>query len=255
MKLKLDANGNAVLVDGKPVYVYDDGKEVPFDAPGAMAKIAELNSEAKTHRLKREEAETKLGSFNGLNVDEAKKALEVLENQKGKKMIEAGEVEKLKADIASGWQKKLDDTQKIITEKESLIHNLVVSNHFRNSKYLQEKVVVPLDMIESVFGKHFKVEDGKLVSYDDKGNRISSRAKPGEAADFEEAMETIVNGYPHKDKILRGSGATGGGKPPDGSGSGASAFTLTSAQARDVNTYRTAKAAAEKAGTTVQIID
>lgn len=27
MKLKLDENGNVVVQDGKPVYVYDDGKE------------------------------------------------------------------------------------------------------------------------------------------------------------------------------------------------------------------------------------
>ena len=50
VKLKLDEQGNAVLQDGKPVYVHDDGKEVPFDAPGAMAKIASLNAEAQTHR-------------------------------------------------------------------------------------------------------------------------------------------------------------------------------------------------------------
>jgi hypothetical protein len=36
MKLKLDAKGNAVLQDGKPVYVHTDGREEAFDAAGAM---------------------------------------------------------------------------------------------------------------------------------------------------------------------------------------------------------------------------
>ena len=39
MKLKFDEQGHVVVQDGKPVYVHDDGKEVPFDAPQALAKI------------------------------------------------------------------------------------------------------------------------------------------------------------------------------------------------------------------------
>ena len=50
MKLKLDENGHVVVSDGKPVYVHDDGKEIPFDAPAAMQKISGLNAEAKQHR-------------------------------------------------------------------------------------------------------------------------------------------------------------------------------------------------------------
>ena len=73
MKLKLDEQGNAVLQDGKPVYVHDDGKEVPFDAPGAMAKIASLNAEAKTHREAKEAAEAKLKAFDGIEDAEAAK--------------------------------------------------------------------------------------------------------------------------------------------------------------------------------------
>jgi hypothetical protein len=36
MKLKLTKDGNAVVKDGKPVYIHDDGREEAFDAPGAM---------------------------------------------------------------------------------------------------------------------------------------------------------------------------------------------------------------------------
>lgn len=40
MKLKLDANGNVVLQDGKPVYILDDGREVAHDAAATVAKIS-----------------------------------------------------------------------------------------------------------------------------------------------------------------------------------------------------------------------
>ena len=57
MKLKFDEQGHVVVQDGKPVYVHDDGKEVPFDAPQALAKIGSLNAEAKQHREAKDAAE------------------------------------------------------------------------------------------------------------------------------------------------------------------------------------------------------
>lgn len=73
MKLKLDENGQVVVVDGKPVYIHDDGKEIPFDAPQATQKIAQLNAEAKQHRLAKEEAEAKLTAFDGIDDAQAAK--------------------------------------------------------------------------------------------------------------------------------------------------------------------------------------
>jgi hypothetical protein len=52
MKLKVDENDQAVFVDGKPVYIGEDEKEVPVDVPGLFQKVAELNAEAKAHRTK-----------------------------------------------------------------------------------------------------------------------------------------------------------------------------------------------------------
>ncbi|MDK4746204.1 DUF1983 domain-containing protein [Leclercia adecarboxylata] len=46
MKLKLDANGNVVVENGMPVYIHDDGKEIPFDAAAAMTKITSLTDES-----------------------------------------------------------------------------------------------------------------------------------------------------------------------------------------------------------------
>ena len=51
MKIKLDANGNAVLDEhGNPIMVDDDGKEIPtFSAE----YVKQLREEAKTHRIEK----------------------------------------------------------------------------------------------------------------------------------------------------------------------------------------------------------
>lgn len=66
MKLKLDENSHVAVSDGKPVYVHDDGKEIPFDAPAAMQKISGLNAEAKQHCEAKGTAEAKLKAFDGI---------------------------------------------------------------------------------------------------------------------------------------------------------------------------------------------
>jgi len=77
--------------------------------------------------------------------------------------------------------------------------------------------------VQARFGQAFKVEDGKVVAYDPAGNKIFSRSRAGEVADFDEALEALVDQYPYKDQILRGSGASGGGASPGGGTSGGAA--------------------------------
>ena len=82
-------------------------------------------------------------------------------------------------------------------------------------------------MVQATFGKAFKIEDGKVVAYDAHGQKIFSRTRPGEIADFDEALETLVEQYPHEEHILKGSGANGGGaggSAPPGSGKPAGNF-------------------------------
>lgn len=42
LQLKLDDTGHVVVQDGKPVYVNEDGKEIPYDVNQANNKIKEL---------------------------------------------------------------------------------------------------------------------------------------------------------------------------------------------------------------------
>lgn len=65
-------------------------------------------------------------------------------------------------------------------------------------------------MLQARFGQPAS-RDGAVVAYDGTGNKIYSRAKPGELASFDEAIEFLVEQYPQKDHILKASGNQGGG--------------------------------------------
>lgn len=219
MKLKLDESGNVVVQDGKPVYIHDDGKEIPFDAAASMAKISSLNAEAKGHRERAEKAEAALKVFDGLDAEKARKALETVKNFDDKKLIEAGEVEKVKAEAKKTFDEQL---AKVVAEKEAIekqYQHSTISGEFARSQVIKDKTILPADIMQSYFGKHFSVENGKVVAKFEDGNPIYSRINAGELASFDEALEMIIDKYPHKDSILKGSGASGtGANQPKGAG-------------------------------------
>lgn len=217
MKLKLDDAGNVVVQDGKPVYVYDDGKEIPFDAAGTVATISRLNGEAKGHRERAERAETTLKTFEGIaDPTAALAALETVKNIDGKKLIDAGKVDEVKAEAKRAFDDQVramaEAHKPVIAERDQLrndLHNERVGNAFSRSKFIADKIAVPVDMVQSTFGSGFKIEDGKIIGYQG-DNKVFSRTRPGEVADFDEALEIMVDGYAHRDSILKGTGGGGG---------------------------------------------
>src|SRR5574337_53152 len=212
MKLKLDENGHVVVVEGKPVYLHDDGKEIPFDAAGTVATISRLNGEAKGHREAKEQALAALKAFEGIeDAAAARKALETVKNLSDKKLVDAGDVEKVRAEAIKAVE---DKYAPVIAERDGLKNALVaekVGGSFSRSKFIAEKMEIPADMVEARFGSAFKVEGADVVAYDKAGNKLYSRAKPGEVAGCDEDLEMLVEAYPYKDHVLKGSGASGSG--------------------------------------------
>lgn len=221
MKLKLDEAGHVVVQDGKPVYVHDDGKELPFDAASTVATISRLNGEAKGHREAKEAAETKLKAFEGIaDPVAAIKALETIKNFDDKKMVDAGEVEKVKAEAIKAVEEKYKPVVEENAKLKTDLYGERVGGQFARSKFITEKAAVPADIMQARFGQHFKDENGKAVAYDKDGNKIYSRAKPGEPADFDEALEILIDAYPYKDALLKGTGGGSGARPGNGGGQG-----------------------------------
>ncbi|NID14390.1 DUF6651 domain-containing protein [Luteibacter yeojuensis] len=223
MKLKLDDAGHVVVQDGKPVYVSDDGKEIAFDAPATVATITRLNGEAKSHREGKEAAEKALKAFEGIaDPSAALKALDTVSKLDQKKLVDAGEIDTVRNEISKGYEAKLTESQTRLQELEGQLYAEKIGGSFSRSKVITDKFAIPADLVQARFGSAFKIEDGKVVAYDTHGNKIYSRARPGELADFDEAIETLVDAYPYKDQILKGSGASGSGAGNGGGGGGGS---------------------------------
>ncbi|QAU22586.1 hypothetical protein EO087_00200 [Dyella sp. M7H15-1] len=214
MKLKtVELNGKhyAEITDGKPVYVHDDGKEIPFDAVQTVDTIKRLNGEAKGHRERAETAEGALKVFEGLDAAAARKALDVVKNLDDKKLVDAGEVDRVKSEAIKAVE---DKYAPIVKERDKLQASLVsekVGGSFARSKMIADKLAIPADLVQARFGEHFRLEGENVVAYDKSGNKLFSRSSPGELATFDEALEMIVEQYPYRDSILKGSGASGGG--------------------------------------------
>lgn len=222
MKLKtVEVNGKqyAEIQDDKPVYVEDDGKEVAFDAPGTRSTITRLNAEAKDNRQRAETAEKTVKAFEGIDDPAAaKKALATVANLDAKTLVDAGEIEKVKAEISKAYQLQLDELTVKAGSFEQQLYAEKIGGSFARSQFIAEKMAVPADMVQATFGSNFKIEEGKVVAYDAQGQKIFSRSRPGELADFNESLETLVSQYPHRDHILKSSNANGGGSQGGGGG-------------------------------------
>jgi len=215
MKLKLDEQGHVVVQDNRPVYVKDDGTDVVLDPPAMFSKITALNREAQTHREAKEAAETKLKEFDGIaDPAAARAALDTVKNLDDKKLVDAGEVEKIKAAARKAADDQLAEVNKshaleikkrddAFATLQSTYNGEKITGAFAGSKFVAEKLAIPFDIAEARFGKQFAIEDGRIVAKDVSGNKIFSRSKAGDLAEFEEALEMIVDSYPQKDHILK----------------------------------------------------
>jgi hypothetical protein len=215
MKLKLDDGGNAVLADGKPIYVGEDGKEYPLDGAHLYGKVRELTQEAAGHRKAKEAALDQLRVFEGLDPEAARKAVETVANLDSKKLIDAGEVERVRQSAIQQIKDQYAPIEARAKELEAALHSEKIGNAFSRSKYLADNIGVPLDMVQATFGRSFKIEGDRVVAIDANGNTILSRADFGATpASFEEAISILVESYPHKDGILKSKISPGGGATP-----------------------------------------
>jgi len=270
MKLKLDDAGNVIVENGMPVYVDENGNDIVHDAPKLLFKVTSLTEEKDRHFEKANGLQAQLDVFKGIDPKAAKAALETVEKLDGKKMIEAGEFDKLKEqmkDISDSkleeqrtiFDAKLIDMEKTTAIQQDTIEHLMVTNHFAQSPYFsgtKPKTVLSSDLATNIFKPFFKVEgegaDIKMVGYIG-GEKIPSRKDVGQPADFNEAIETIIEQHPEKDRFLTSSA---GGGPGSGSNFNVDegAVVISADDANIPAKYRAAREKAEKAGVPVSIV-
>jgi len=209
---KLDDNGAIVVKDGNPVFVDSSGREMTM----AQDTIARLNGEAKAHREAKEALESRLKSFEGLDSEKARKAVDLVAKLDAKQLIDAGKVDEVKNQITQQFQTQLTEKDGLIKTLQSKLDDMAIDSVFSNSDFIRDNIAVPRDMFVSFFRQNFKVEDGKVVAYGRDGNRLMSKANMGEYASAEEALALLVDQHSQKEIILKadvgsGSGSQGGG--------------------------------------------
>lgn len=225
-------NGEAIEVqNGNPVWIHEDGKEAPFDAARALTKIPELQTEAKGYREKLEELERKWKALPDAVTSDPEKAikdLEIARNLADKKLIDAGQVDTVKAEAQRALKEQLEQHKAEYDGKlqasQGVIRKLTIGNQFATSKLFNGDdavFILPPHVAESHFGRFLDVEpDGTFVAYYDEAKKqpIYSRERPGEKAAFDEAILAIADKDPGKDRITRASGSGGSGAPAPAAG-------------------------------------
>jgi hypothetical protein len=235
MPFKTNADGTIATaeINGQklPVFVHGDGKETPFDADSTLGTISRLNGEAKSHRERAEAAEKALKGFEGISDPAAAlKALTTVQNLDAKKLVDAGEVEKVREEAIKSVSAKYEPFVKENDDLKAQLYAEKIGGSFARSKFIAEKVAIPSDLLQASFGRHFSIEGGKIVAKDANGSQLFSRTRHGEPADFEEALEQLIDAYPHKASILKGSNASGSGAGSSGGNGGGGKRTVTRAQ-------------------------
>ena len=234
-----DADGKKVILTddkGLPIVMDDEKEDVtPFgiDAIHLLSKVPALQTEAKGHRLKAEEANKKLETFAGIDPAKATEALKLAANLSAGDLTKKEEVERIKQETEDAWKGKIEalalSHQEELKAKDDALADMdddlrgsLLTTNFAKSPHFTGKepnTKLTPDIAEAYFGKSFKIEKdeqtGKRTAVGYIGeNVIYSKSKPGTIAQFDEAMDLIIAAYPMKEAILfksQGSGAPGSG--------------------------------------------
>lgn len=230
-----------------------NGEEIigyEVDASGLFAKNSELLGEVKKYKDIAKKIE-------GLDVEAAKKALTDLAGLEQRRSELDGEIQKALQSASTQHQTELKVREEALAsvtgQLDSVLINQTLYDPIVKAKGIPEFVLPAAQKHVKVF-----VEKGQRVAkiVDENGNpRID--AKSGKFYTPEQLVTDLkadkVYGRAFESSAGSGSGATGDGG--GGTGAGGGAFRITSAQARDTRFYQETRAAAEKAGQTVEVVD
>ena len=123
---------------------------------------------------------------------------------------------------ASGQEKS--ELEKALKKQVAINNELLVSNAFSNSTYVQKNLLITAPKARKLYEDHFEIEEGKLVGYsapNTAGKRVPLVDASGEPKTFDEAIEEIVSKDPDKDSIIRSKAKAGSRSKssPDAKGS------------------------------------
>lgn len=246
---KMDGD-KVAMREGNPVYLQADGSEMVID----FNTISRLNGEAKTHREAKEAATNRLKEFEGIDPKAAREAFEKLSKIDQKKLIDAGEVDKVTAQISGQFTTQLQEKDAALTGLQGKLNKMILDSAFSQSVFIRDNIAIPPDFFRDGFSKFFKVENEKIVALGHDGNPLYSQSRAGEPANFEEAIQILVDRHPAKNDLLRTNVNGGSGNQGNGGGRGA-ARTMRRADFEKLSGSQQAEVAMKARKGEVAIVD
>jgi hypothetical protein len=218
MKLKLDDDGHAVLKGELPVYEID-GKDVPFDAPAARAKIKEqaqdLDDLERSTTASGKELDKELKAWRRLgDIADVRKSVKTVAGL-GEQDIDAAqmpaELETLRAE-RDALQDQLSESSETLKDRDTEIRTLSIGNQFANSPWIRENMIPAFSnnpsALEKIYGGNFKREKGKTVPVYNDGKPILTvdpETNQPRTATFDEAMAVLSEPSFRKPSGAKGS--------------------------------------------------
>ena len=198
MKPKFNEQKQIVVSpEGLPVFVNDKGEEIALDADRLFGKVTELNAECKRWRESKEILEAQVKQL-----QEAPK-----KNEKPSEDIDG--LRKQMAEMKASYEK---DTANLAAQlnKEVVFGQFARSGLFNGT---DAKTVLKPEVAYKLFGDRFAVKNGQVVALEKTGSEMYSRKDVTSVANFEEALDVIMDEMGVKNDITRvslGSGSGGG---------------------------------------------
>jgi len=202
--------------------------------------------------------------LDGLDLNQVKVIMQRMANDEETKLIAEGKIDEVVQRRVDAYQRdaeakiksletKLEETEGRLNGATGQISDYLLKDGVRSAA---SKVGLQDAAVEDAIFRAkniFKVEDGKLVARDEKGNPLFG--KDGKSPrTMDEWLDGMKETAPHW--FAKSQGAGNGGNTPGGNTPGADGrFTLTREQAKDRNVWNQAKAEAAKAGATVTVVD
>jgi hypothetical protein len=226
--LKVALDGQEVEVcpvrNGWPVCVDPDGNEREFNTEDAFTKLKKHPEERTTLQKRAETAEQALAGLAALgDVDTIKAALETQKNLKAGQLMAAGEAQKVRDDAVREATERIRTMEADLSAARSETDRLAISHAFHASKHFAKddkgntKIRLKPSAVQALFGHLFRREaDGTVAAYNG-DSRVMSHQNIGDPADFDEALQILIDKSEHRDDVwagvaANGSGATGGGR-------------------------------------------
>lgn len=270
-KLFVDEEGKPGFAEnGAPLFFQPGGSgPAPIDVNDLHDQVRKAGAEASAQRKEKEALREKLKTFDGLEAQAARAALErvaALDATTSHAKPDATAKTKAPAPQAvsvaapqtpAGLEQALEETraagEAAVQAKERMIHDLLVKNAFNASAFLREKTVIPPDFAYAALSAHFSVEypenpDGRpgepvVIAKDERGEILRDKKNPNLPAGPEEAIRQLIERHPKRDELLKAPTPRGGSGSRPGSSAGAATCLADCASLAEKIAYLKSKGA------------